>query len=52
MKKILCDWLDWHTVKSLVNATTDGVNLIAKCDRCGCRVLQDSQGNWFKSSIQ
>jgi hypothetical protein len=52
LKKIFCDFLGWHTVKSLINADSDGFNLIARCDRCKCRVLMDSQGNWFKSRIQ
>jgi len=52
MKPFLCQVFGWHTVKSLINATTDGVNIIAHCDRCKARVLQDSNGDWFESAVQ
>lgn len=50
--KLLCGFFGWHTVKSLIHATTDGFNLIANCDRCGVRVFQDSEGNWFEAFYQ
>ena len=26
----------------------DGCSSTATCKRCGCKLLQDSQGNWFE----
>lgn len=28
----------------------DGASFTSRCRWCGCRVLQDSQGGWFKVS--
>ena len=52
IRHMLCNILGWHDVKSLINAYSDGVNVITNCDRCFRRVMQDSQGNWFEASIQ
>lgn len=32
--------------------TFDGASLSGLCRKCGARVLQDSQGNWFKVADQ
>ena len=46
-QRILCSWLGWHNDKGGVQ-TFDGASFGARCGRCGVRVLQDSQGNWFE----
>lgn len=43
---IRCDVLDWHRPRSEVGF--DGASFTSTCDRCGSRILQDSQGNWFR----
>jgi hypothetical protein len=43
-----CDHLDWH--KPCPPWGFDGASLSGRCCRCGRRVLQDSQGNWFAVS--
>lgn len=58
--KILCQWLGWHQPIDIYwyeFKTSRGRQPHldypkAKCARCGCQLLQDSQGNWFKSGMQ
>lgn len=40
-----CRWLDWHTPGPV---DSDGLTLVSHCVRCGKRIGQDSQGNWFR----
>ena len=40
-----CCWMDWHTPSNWL--TWDGASFGSWCHRCGLRILQDSQGNWF-----
>ena len=48
-KRILCDWLGAHKVKA---GGFDGVSFSGRCQRCGSRCLQDSQGGWFRATRQ
>jgi hypothetical protein len=52
----LCQTMGWHlqpgSIKTTYsfkssNITFDGCSAQGICPRCGKRVLQDSQGNWF-----
>lgn len=43
-----CDILDWHSPKEI---GFNGVNFCSYCKRCGRRILQDSQGNWFSIEV-
>lgn len=45
-----CRVLDSH--KQPLEIGFDGCSMTGRCPRCGKRVLQDSQGNWFSSSTQ
>lgn len=45
-----CYHMDWHLAPK--KQDFDGCSLNGRCPRCGFKVLQDSQGNWFKSSYQ
>lgn len=40
-----CDFWGWH--KAPTQQGFDGASFNGKCPRCGRKVLQDSQGNWF-----
>jgi len=40
-----CDRLGWHLMPK--ELSSDGFNVIGKCPRCGKKIMQDSQGNWF-----
>jgi hypothetical protein len=42
---LLCRVLGWHVGRH--RFSFDGASVHAECGRCGDRVLQDSQGNWF-----
>lgn len=44
-KSIGCDMLHWHMAPT--EQGFDGASFNGICPRCGKRVLQDSQGNWF-----
>lgn len=44
-----CRHLDWHPQRWVTVIDFDGVSLVGRCGRCGCRVLCDSQGNWFRA---
>lgn len=44
------DILGWHTPNDKLSF--DGHSIGSKCNVCGKRILQDSQGNWFTPSIQ
>ena len=41
-----CDQLGWHDGRG-GSQGFDGCNMKAVCSRCGKKVIQDSQGNWF-----
>lgn len=41
----------WHD-GDLTPHTFDGASNASRCSYCGKRVLQDSQGGWFLSTIQ
>ena len=41
-----CKWMDCHYSPKEIKS--DGCSLAGKCSNCGCDVLQDSQGNWFR----
>lgn len=43
-----CEKLDWH--KAPTQQGFDGASMHGTCPRCKNKVLQDSQGNWFKCS--
>ena len=45
-----CDKLGWHLAPREVGF--DGANVKGICPRCGKRVMQDSQGNWFEVERQ
>lgn len=40
-----CTVMSWHRAPAKVGF--DGISLNGVCPRCGKKVLQDSQGNWF-----
>jgi hypothetical protein len=40
-----CHYMQWHVKPK--QTTFNGCNEIGMCSRCGQRVMQDSQGNWF-----
>ncbi len=40
------DILGWHDGKG-DSVSFDGCSLHATCSKCGKKVMQDSQGNWF-----
>ena len=40
-----CNKMGWHLQPKTIGI--DGCSLIGICPRCGERVLQDGQGNWF-----
>jgi len=45
LPKWFCHNLGWHLQPKKIGF--DGASLQGVCPRCGQRVLQDSQGNWF-----
>lgn len=45
LKKLFCDILGWHKVKTPIGF--DGASMMGFCKRCHNKCLQDSQGNWF-----
>lgn len=42
-----CSVFGWHNGNA-GPVTFDGCSLGSHCSKCGKRVLQDSQGNWFE----
>lgn len=40
-----CKHMGWHLAPDWQGF--DGCNFTGTCSRCGTKVLQDSQGNWF-----
>jgi len=48
--RLACNKLGWH--KAPIAQTFDGCSYYGDCPRCGHRVLQDSQGNWFSVGTQ
>lgn len=42
----LHNWFGWHAPDNV--RTFDGCSVGSTCLYCGKRILQDSQGNWFK----
>jgi len=45
LPKWFCDKLHWHLAPK--HKASDGCSLSGICPRCGEKVMQDSQGNWF-----
>ena len=46
--KWFCENFDWHYVtKKSMDDRFDGCSLHSRCTRCGKKVIQDGQGNWF-----
>lgn len=45
IRMFLCNVMGWHTASP---ESFDGVSYGSHCKYCRCRVLKDSQGNWFK----
>jgi hypothetical protein len=45
LPKWFCDKMGWHLEPDLQGF--DGCSFNGTCPRCGKKVLQDSQGNWF-----
>lgn len=43
--KFLCTIIGWH--KAPLTQLFDGVSRGGKCPRCGKKVLQDGNGDWF-----
>lgn len=48
-KGFLC-WMGWHSPSPKIGF--DGCSFMSTCRRCGMKILQDSQGNWFAASNQ
>lgn len=46
-----CRHWGWHNGRGDA-VGFDGASFTARCSKCNLRVLRDSQGNWFPSSIQ
>ena len=44
--QISCDTFDWHNGSGGPHSF-DGCSVHATCGKCGKKVMQDSQGNWF-----
>ena len=49
-ERSICGFWGWHSAGNEVGF--DGASATSRCWRCGLRVLQDSQGNWFPASRQ
>lgn len=47
-ERIFCQALGWHTPGEKWGF--DGCSASSRCERCGSRILLDSQGNWFAIS--
>ena len=47
MKGIRC-FFGWHKPKPCLVLPGD----VRQCKRCGCTIMLDSQGNWFRLSMQ
>jgi hypothetical protein len=48
--QLSCRFLGWHNGKGEREeggTTFDGASLHGICSKCGAKVMQDSQGNWF-----
>ena len=45
LPKWFCDKMGWHLKPESLEF--DGCSYVGICPRCGKKVLQDSQGNWF-----
>lgn len=45
------DLLGWHDGQG-GSHSFDGLSFGGTCSVCGCRVLLDSQGNWFRVGSQ
>jgi len=43
-KKYTCDIMEWHSV---ITTGHNGVSYVGVCEKCGKRLMRDSQGNWF-----
>lgn len=43
--KFFCKFPGWH--KAPLKQGFDGASFHGKCPRCGKKVLQDSNGDWF-----
>lgn len=41
-----CDWFGWHNGCGS-EVKFDGCSFSGTCSKCGKKVLEDSQGNWF-----
>lgn len=42
-----CKIMGWHNGKGEGVTTFDGCSIKSTCSKCGAKVMQDSQGNWF-----
>lgn len=42
-----CDHMGWHFPGNTQGF--DGCSFTSTCARCGKKILQDSQGNWFEA---
>ena len=42
-----CDHFGWHIAPKEQNF--DGCSFTGTCPRCGRKILQDGQGNWFST---
>lgn len=38
--------IGWHSPNEKIGF--DGCSFVSTCKRCGCKILRDSHGNWFK----
>lgn len=45
LPKWACTKFGWHVAPNIKGF--DGCSINGECSRCGKRVMQDSQGNWF-----
>jgi len=48
-QRFLCNVMGWHRCEAEWH---DWCSAVGWCDRCGCRCLQDSNGDWFRASMQ
>ena len=53
MKKKKSFWcrIGWHSPSNDIRGF-DGCSAVSICKRCGDKILQDSQGNWFSTNNQ
>ena len=47
VRLVLCEILGWHRPEYAHSSWFDGLNVHARCRRCGYHGLIDSQGNLF-----